>query len=144
MKSYYLCIYLLNKSLEEKKKTIRPRSVLGFQGDTSGKEPACQCRWPKRSGFHPWVRKILWRRKWQPTPVFLPEKSHGQRNLAGYSPLSRKELNTTEWLTHTQNTYHQEWTVSYTLWVIMLCQWRFILDLKKKVLFLKTFFDIGV
>ena len=33
----------------------------------------------------PWVRKIPWRRKWQPTPVFLPGKFHGQRNLAGYS-----------------------------------------------------------
>ena len=36
--------------------------------------------------FSPWVRKISWRRKWQPTPVFLPGKSHGQRSLAGYSP----------------------------------------------------------
>ena len=33
--------------------------------------------------FNPWVRKILWRRKWQPTPIFLPEESHGQRSLAG-------------------------------------------------------------
>ena len=46
------------------------------------KEFACQCR---RLGFNPWVGKIPWRRKWQPTPVFLSEKSHGQRNLAGYS-----------------------------------------------------------
>ena len=37
-----------------------------------------------RPGFDPWVRKILWRRKWQPTPVLLPGKSHGQRNLVGY------------------------------------------------------------
>ena len=36
--------------------------------------------------FDPWVRKISWRRKWQPTPVFLPGKSHGQRSLADYSP----------------------------------------------------------
>ena len=35
--------------------------------------------------FDPWVRKIAWRSKWHPTPVFLPEKSHGQRSLAGYS-----------------------------------------------------------
>ena len=45
-----------------------------------------------------WVGKIPWRRKWQPTPVFLPEKSYGQRSLAGYSPLCHKELDTTEWL----------------------------------------------
>ena len=53
-------------------------------------------------GVDPWVRKIPWRRKWQPTPVFLPVKSHGQRNLAAYSPCSCKELETTERLrTHT-------------------------------------------
>ena len=40
----------------------------------------------KRCRFDPWVRKIPWRRKWQPTPVFLPEESHGQRSLAGYGP----------------------------------------------------------
>ena len=39
-----------------------------------------------RPRFDPWVRKISWRRKWQPTPVFLPEKSRGQRSLVGYSP----------------------------------------------------------
>ena len=38
-----------------------------------------------RPGFNPWVRKIPWRRKWQPTPVLLPGKSHGQRSLVGYS-----------------------------------------------------------
>ena len=36
--------------------------------------------------FNPWVRKISWRRAWQPTPVFLPRELHGQRSLAGYSP----------------------------------------------------------
>ena len=44
----------------------------------------------------PWVGKIPWRRKWQPTPVFLPEKSHGQRSLVGYSPWGRKESDATE------------------------------------------------
>ena len=52
----------------------------------SGKEPAGQFRRHKRSGFDPWIRKIPWRRKWQPTPVFLPGKSYGQRSLVGYSP----------------------------------------------------------
>ena len=59
---------------------------LGFPGGVSGKEPACQCRRYKRHGFNPWVRKIPWRRKWQPTPVFLPGESHGQRSLVDYSP----------------------------------------------------------
>ena len=40
----------------------------------------------RRCGLDPWVRKIPWRRKWQPTPVFLPEASHGRRSLVGYSP----------------------------------------------------------
>ena len=39
-----------------------------------------------RQGFSPWVGKIPWRRTWQPTPVFLPGESLGQRSLAGYSP----------------------------------------------------------
>ena len=37
-------------------------------------------------GINPWVGKIPWRRKWQPTPVFLPEKYHGERGMVGYSP----------------------------------------------------------
>ena len=62
----------------------------------SVKESTCQCR---RPGFHPWVGKIPWRRKWQPIPVFLPGKSHGQRSLAGYSPWGHKETDRTERLT---------------------------------------------
>ena len=61
----------------------------------SAKEPACQCQRCKSRGSDPWVGKIFWRRKWQPTPVFLPGESHGQRSLAGYSPWGRKELDTT-------------------------------------------------
>ena len=49
-----------------------------------------------RPGFDPWVGKIPWRRAWQPTPVFLPGASHGQRSLAGYSPWGRKESDMTE------------------------------------------------
>ena len=50
--------------------------------------------------------QIRWRRKWQPTPVFLPGKSHGWRSLAGYRPQSRKQLDTTDWLrTHTYTYY---------------------------------------
>ena len=47
-------------------------------------------------GFDPWVRKIPWRRKRQPTPVFMPGKSHGPRSLVGYTPWGRKESDTTE------------------------------------------------
>ena len=52
--------------------------------------------WHKRHRFNPWVVKIPWSRKWLPTPVFLPGKSHGQRSLAGYSPWGCKELDITE------------------------------------------------
>ena len=66
----------------------------------SDKESAWQCSWHKRCGFEPWIWKICWRRQWQPTPVFLPGKSHGQSSLAGYSPREHEESDTTEH-THT-------------------------------------------
>ena len=47
------------------------------------KESTCQCR---RSEFDLWVVNVHWRRKWEPTPIFLPGKSCEQRSLAGYSP----------------------------------------------------------
>ena len=53
----------------------------------SGKTSTCQCR---RHGFSPWVRKTPWRRKRQPTPVFLPGQYHRQRNLSGCSPWGRR------------------------------------------------------
>ena len=65
---------------------------MGFSSGASRKEPTCQFT------FDPWVGKIPWRRKWQPTPVFLPGKSHGQRSLAGYSPCGCKESNMIKWL----------------------------------------------
>ena len=49
-------------------------------------------------GSIPWVRKIPWRRKWQPTSVFLPGKFHGQWSLEGYRPWDHKELGTSEQL----------------------------------------------
>ena len=57
--------------------TSKPSWVL--PGGLGRKESTCN------AGFNSWVRKIPWRKKWQPTPVFLPGKSHGQRSLAGYS-----------------------------------------------------------
>jgi len=59
----------------------------------SGKESACQCR---RCGFHPWVGKIPWRREWQPTPIMLPEKSHGAWQVTVHGCL--KELDMTQQL----------------------------------------------
>ena len=64
-------------------RTLRPSK---FSGGASDKESTCQCRRHERPGFDPWTGKILWRRKWAPTPLFLPGELHGQRSLAGGSP----------------------------------------------------------
>ena len=61
-----------------------------------GKESTCQCRRHRRCRFDPLVRKILWKWKWQPTPIFLSGKFDGQRSLVGYSPWSQKELDMIE------------------------------------------------
>ena len=55
--------------------------------------------------FDPWLGKIPWRRKWKATPVCLPQKSHGQRSPAGYSPEGRTELDTTEVAEHLDRMY---------------------------------------
>ena len=70
----------------------------GFSGDSSGKEPAYKCRRLERHRFNPWVRKIPWGRKWQPTPVFVPGKSQGQTNLAGYRVGIVKSWTWLKWL----------------------------------------------
>ena len=69
----------------------------------SGRESTCSCRRCKSCRFDPWVGKILWSRKWQPTPVFVPRKFFGQATLVGYSPWGCKELDRTEQLS--TNTY---------------------------------------
>ena len=87
----------------------------------SGKEYACQCMRHKRRGFHPWVRKIYWSRKWQPTPVFLPGKLHGQRSLAGYivHEVAKNWTQRSDWVhTHgltvgswyNSSSYHLQWS----------------------------------
>ena len=75
---------------------------MGFPGGSNGKESACNaadCLHGGRYKFDPWVSKIIWRREWLPTPVFLPGEPHAQRSLAGYSPWDHKELDMTERLT---------------------------------------------
>ena len=67
----------------------------GFPGGSDDKASACNAGGP---GFNPWVGKIPRRRKWQPTLIFLPGESHGQRTLIGYSPWGRKESDMTEQL----------------------------------------------
>ena len=57
------------------------------------RESTCHC---KGYALNPWIRDIPWRRKFQPSLVFLPGKSHGQRSLVGYSPWGHKESDMTE------------------------------------------------
>ena len=66
--------------------------TMGFPVGAGGKEVTCHCRRCMRHGLNPWVGKIPWRRKWQPTPIFLPGESHGQSSLVGY----HKESDVTE------------------------------------------------
>jgi len=89
------------------------------------KESTCQCRRCKRHRFHPWVGKIPWRRKQQPTSVFLPGKSHGQMSLMGCSPWGHKRLghnlatkpqeHVCLPLTYPVNWSESSWMVSYSL-----------------------------
>ena len=73
----------------------------GFPGGSDCKESICS------AGIQVTTHgKISWRREWLPTPVFLPEEFHEQRSLVGYSPWDRKELDTTEFLTHTHTHTH--------------------------------------
>ena len=94
---------------------VMPSNHLTLCCPFSGEESAYQCR---RPGFDPCVLKVPWRRKWPSTP-FLPGKSHGQRSLAGYSQLGRKELDTTEHLASSVyvwgcvSTWVNEWACGY-------------------------------
>ena len=79
-----------------------------FPGDSEGKEsvnlPIIQETWVQSLGW-----EDPWRREWQPTPIFLPGQSHGQRSLADYSPWGCKESDTTD-------NWH---TLSHTV----ICKW---------------------
>ena len=68
----------------------------------------------KRRGFDPWVRKIPWRRAWQPTPVFLPGESHRRRSLAGCSPWGPKESDTNEVTEHARACFNIKATLTVT------------------------------
>ena len=90
----------------------------GLPWSLSGKESTCQCRRHKRCGFDPWVGKINCRRKWQPTPVFLPGRSHGQKSLMGYSSWGHKRAGHNLVTRHWQHifpyrTFSVDWYVIY-------------------------------
>jgi len=74
----------------------RTRAIVGTQDALVVKNLPVNEGDTRDSEFSHWVRKIPWRRAWQPTPIFLPGESHGQRSLVGYSPLGCKESDMTE------------------------------------------------
>ena len=82
--------------IEPRSPTCHADAGRRFPSGSEVKASACVFLECRRPGFDPWVRKIPWRRKWQPTPVFLPGESHAGRSLVGYSPWGRKESDTTE------------------------------------------------
>ena len=91
----------------------------GFPGDLDGKESTCQCR---RHGLDSWVRKISWRRKGLPIPVFLPGKPHGERSLAGYRPWGHKGSDMTYQLSMHARTHF--WTERYVQCTYLLLKWN--------------------
>ena len=72
-----------------------------FPAGASGKRLTCQCKRHMRHRLNSWVGRNPWRRKWQPTQVFLFRESHGQRSLVGYSPLGQRVGHNWSVLAHT-------------------------------------------
>ena len=81
----------------------------GFSGGTSGKEPTCEYRRHKKCKFDPKVGKIPWRRVWQPTLVFLPGESHGQRSLVAIIHRVKKCWTWLKWLSMHTHTHTRWW-----------------------------------
>ena len=104
--------------------TVERLSYSHIPGGTSSKESICQCRRHKKLEFDPWVRNIPWKREWQPTPIYLPGKSHGQRSLVGYSLWACKELDMTKRLTLPLSLYRQIWPVLGRFSTLMKGHWR--------------------
>ena len=83
---------------------------MDFLGGSDGKKISLQ---RKRPGFGPWVRKILWKREWLPTPVFWPGEVHGQKSLAGYSSCGRKQADTTDTFTFHSPEYSHKYILPW-------------------------------
>ena len=109
---------------------LRTTKNTGRSGSSGSYGLPCWLRWQRiclqcrKSRFYPWVRKIPWRRRWQPTPIFLPGESHGQRGLASYSPWGCKKWGTNERLTLTdgenKSSENRTWGELQLHWVMIL------------------------
>ena len=100
--------------------------IYGFSDGSDGKESALQCRIRR---FNFLIEKTCRRREWQPTPGFLPGKSHGQRILVGYSPWSCKESDMTERLT-----FSLFFSTLFNLKLRPMCLFSLLLFQKKSLL----------
>ena len=91
---------VVRQSFMEQKKNLSVKGkirCLCFPGSSVGKESGLQCG---RLRFNSWVGMNPWRRKWQPTPIFLCGKFHGQRSLACFSPMGLPRVRHTQRLNH--------------------------------------------
>ena len=88
----------------------------------SGKKSTCQCRRHKKCGFDPWAEKSSWRRKWQPSPVSLPGKSHWQSSSVGCSPQSMVSRVRHDWAQacHYDFLYSKHKCIGFTCWRYLL------------------------
>ena len=94
---------------------IPGQGAKGFLGGSVVKNPPAIAGVSEDTSLIPGSRRFPWRRKWQPTPVFLPGESHGQRSLVGCSPRGHKELDMTE----RQSTHACTWIFMFTCDVYM-------------------------
>ena len=106
-----------------------------FNNCTAVKNPRTMQETRRRHGFDPWVRRITWKRKWQPIPVFLHGKSHEQGWLVGYNPWDHKELDTTEQLNNNKSlildfVFSTTALGYYGMLIFLKCLW-YISSLKK-------------
>ena len=110
--AWWAAVYGVTQSRTQLKQLSSSNTHKGLPRWLSGKEFTCQC---KGCGFYRWDRKILLRRKWQCTPIFLPGKSHGQRILAGYSPWGHKRLGYDLMTKTTAAIYGKQANLAYSL-----------------------------
>ena len=106
----YVYLWLISADVQQKTTKFYKAIILQLK-----KKSASQCQRHRRHGFDPWVGKIPQRKKWPPTPVFLPGESHGQRNLEGYSPQGHKKSDTTQ-----QLSTHRQCRLQITIVIILL------------------------
>ena len=112
---FRLCSFFLQSTIENHRSSLQfLKWSLGFPGGLVVKNLPASA---EDVGLNSWVGRIPWRMKWQPTPVSLPGKSHGQRSLAGYSPWGHKGVR------HDLATKQQN-GLCKRIHQVFLCEWK--------------------